>query len=87
MVPKRVRPYVRAISAPVTQLVCLRCHRCVDWQSYEVCCWWPNGCTATATSEQLPEVCWDCCSEDERLDLVDAGCVRAIVELRSRREQ
>lgn len=39
------------------------------------CVMWPGGCTAGPDDE--PTVCWWDCDDDQRADLVDAGCDQA----------
>lgn len=91
---ERVRPYVAPVvdaappdvvkTEPET-LICRRCHKKVAWTSFEVCTWWPNGCTSIPGTEPRPQVCWDCCDEDQRIDLVDARCIQAAYKIRSGR--
>jgi hypothetical protein len=62
--------------------VCRACGTAAQLGTAEVCCWWPFGCT-TRDDEPYPRLCWDCCSDDERIDLVDiAGCRPAVARIR-----
>jgi hypothetical protein len=65
------------------QLICRRCHRRTERRSVDACTWWPPECVTGLGPWRRPRVCWDCCDEDERLDLVDAGCPLAIQKARN----
>lgn len=60
---------------------CIQCGTAAQLGTPEVCCWWPFGCT-TSPVDPYPRLCWDCCGEDERADLVDAGCIPAAMRQR-----
>ena len=71
-----------AMSLPA--LVCEGCHRRAERGSFEACTWWPKGCK-TAWGDPRPRRCWDCCTEDQRTDLVDLGCHAAAARRRNAR--
>lgn len=60
---------------------CRDCGTTARLDTTEVCLWWPFGCS-TRDSEPHPRLCWRCCGEHERLDLVDAGCHQAETRVR-----
>ncbi|MCO1657741.1 hypothetical protein [Pseudonocardia humida] len=66
------------------EIACVRCRARATWGSADLCLWWPSGCYARPGVGAVPSVCWSCSTEDERLDLVDLGCVRATLLLRKR---
>ena len=63
-------------------LTCRRCGTSISWDDPSRCTWWPNGCTARQGELPRPTSCWDCLTEDERVDLVDAGCHEATLRAR-----
>jgi hypothetical protein len=58
-----------------------RCEGCgrPSTGALDLCTWWPAGCRPYGPQ---PCLCWDCADEDQRLDLVDAGCTAAAMRLR-----
>lgn len=66
---------------PGAPLHCTRCGFACEIGSIAACVMWPKGCR-TMPGDRAPSVCWWCCTEDERVDLVDAGCHTAAMYLR-----
>ncbi len=58
-------------------LTCAECGLQVVWGSVAACVMWPKGCR-TVRGDRLPSVCWWCCDEDQRVDLIEAGCDTAV---------
>lgn len=79
-------PRFRGAEQPADgKTICRSCQAVARLGTAEVCCWWPFGC-ATRADEPYPRLCWDCCGDHERVDLIDiAGCVVAAVRLREHR--
>lgn len=69
------RPVVGSSKAMSDDLHCKVCHR-QPGDSIDLCTWWPAACQHPHGPR--PQRCWRCCDEDQRLDLVDAGCPTAI---------
>jgi hypothetical protein len=73
-----------AVSTPLQdgdELRCTVCHEVYAWGTPAGCTMWPRGCR-TVVGDPRPSVCWWCCDEDQRVDLVEAGCRTAAVHLR-----
>ena len=65
-------------------LECKGCGRRIERGSSDACTWWPKGCR-TVWGDPKPQRCWDCCNQNQRLDLADAGCRTAATLLRTGR--
>lgn len=63
---------------------CLECGRQARPGTFDVCTWWPFGCQ-TGPADPLPKLCWDCLSDDQRVDLVEVGCLTAATNTRYQR--